>query len=214
MSELLINFIIGSKQIVNNLYFMNTVKEAIKQIIWEIKPFDEIEKAHISDTLKWIDNTDEIFRIEKPATPAKHLVTFTVFVDPEKCKILLLNHRKALLMLPNGGHVDKDEMPFDSAIRELKEELSEDGEFLFDKEVPLFLDQMVTVGLTAGHTDVTLWYVFRRDSTVPINDQSDEFKKEFDGYNWFTFEEVLNIDINKLNSNTHRFVRKLQSALK
>lgn len=193
---------------------MNTVKEAIKQIIWEIKPFDEIEKAHISDTLKWIDNTDEIFRIEKPATPAKHLVTFTVFVDPEKCKILLLNHRKALLMLPNGGHVDKDEMPFDSAIRELKEELSEDGEFLFDKEVPLFLDQMVTVGLTAGHTDVTLWYVFRRDSTVPINDQSDEFKKEFDGYNWFTFEEVLNIDINKLNSNTHRFVRKLQSALK
>lgn len=188
---------------------MNDIRQKIKQIISDIKPCDDIEQQQIYNALQWIDTAEEIFRIEKPATPSKHLVTFTVFVDSKRNKILLLNHKKAQLLLPNGGHVDKDEMPFDSALREVKEELSEEGKFLFNSETPLFLDQMTTVGLTAGHTDVTLWYVFDRDSTFPINDQSDEFIKEFDGYNWFTFDEVLNTDINKLNPNTHRFIKKL-----
>ncbi len=190
-----------------------SVREQIKKIIRQISPFDEIEKAHQADAIAWIDSGVEIFRIERPATPPKHLVTFTVFIDPILKKLLLLNHRKALLMLPNGGHVDKNELPFNAAIREMREEMNEEGRFLFDSKVPLFLDQMQTVGLTAGHTDVTLWYVFERDSTKPINDKSEEFTKEFDGYMWFTFKEVLNIDIEKLNPNMHRFIKKLQYRL-
>lgn len=77
----------------------------------------------------------------------------------------------------------------------------------------MFLDQMVTVGSTAGHTDVTLWYVFERDSTSPVNDKSEEFVKEFSGYRWYTFEEILDMDISNFNINMHRFVQKLQKVL-
>jgi 8-oxo-dGTP pyrophosphatase MutT (NUDIX family) len=189
----------------------NSIRQQIKNLITAITPFDEIEQNHIQDTLNWIDSDVEIFRIEKPATPLKHLVTFTVFVDPIAKKVLLLEHKKALLLLPNGGHVDKDELPFNTALRELKEEMHEEGTFLFDPQRPFFIDQMVTVGLTAGHTDVTLWYVFQRDSNKPINDQLPEFQREFDKYYWLTFDEILHIDIKKLNANMHRFVRKLQS---
>ena len=75
--------------------------------------------------------------------------------------------------------------------------------FLFDDI--FFLAQAVTVGLTAGHTDVSLWYVLKGDSSRPI--QYDE--GEFNGYKWFTYDEILNISIEKLDKNLHRFVNKL-----
>lgn len=99
------------------------VRTDIKSIIGNITPFDYLELAHIKDSLNWIDTAREIFRIEKPATPPKHLVTFTVLVDPSEMKILLFDHRKAGLLLPSGGHVEKNEMPHDAALRELQEEL-------------------------------------------------------------------------------------------
>jgi len=176
-------------------------------------PFDNTEKLHIEDTIKWIDSGEEIFRIEKPAIPPKHLVCYTVFVDPILKKILLLEHKKSLLLLPNGGHVDKGELPFNTALREIREEMDEEGMFLFDSKLPLFITQVETVGLTTSHTDVDLWYVFKRDSTVPINDNTVEFKREFGNYYWLTFPEVLAMDIKKSDPNIHRFLNKLELRL-
>lgn len=186
---------------------MNDIRNEIKRIVSGIEPYDDLEKEHIKDTIDWINTAPEIFRIEKPATPLKHLVAFTVLVDPSQRKILLLDHRKALLKLPSGGHVDKNELPNITAKRELQEEMNETDELLFEN--PLFIDQMTTVGLTAGHIDVNLWYVFKRDSSKPIHDDNEEFIREFSGYCWYSFDEVLMLDIKNLNTNMHRFVRKL-----
>ncbi len=75
-------------------------------------------------------------------------------------KILLVDHINAQLWLPTGGHVDVEEDPKDAAKRECYEELGIKAEFWL--ESPLFLTSAVTVGLTAGHTDVTLWYLLKR----------------------------------------------------
>jgi len=190
-----------------------TVRKQIKELITQINPFDEIEKAHQADAIAWIDSSVEIFRIERPATPPKHLVCYTVFVDSVQKKILLLEHRKSLLLLPGGGHVDKNELPFNTVLREIQEEMNEDGFFLFDSKSPLFITHVETVGLMAGHIDVDLWYVFKRDSQLPINDHTEEFKREFGNYGWYTFNEVLAMDISRLDLNMHRFVKKLQSYL-
>lgn len=113
----------------------------------------------------------------------------------------------------SGGHVNKDEMPLETAKRELIEELGIEPVSAFDDSVvPLFVTTRETVGLTPGHIDVSLWYVFEGDSKLKINDKTDEFKKEFAGYHWLGFEEILSMPIEEFDPNMHRFVEKLKLA--
>jgi 8-oxo-dGTP diphosphatase len=190
------------------------MRKKISDLIGKVNPFDQIEKDHISDTLDWIESGAEIFKIKSPDVPPKHLVSFSVLFDPEEKKILLLDHRKALLLLPSGGHINRDEMPFDTAKRELVEELEIDPKPLFENSgVPFFVSQITTVGLTAGHIDVDLWYIFRGDSKIPINDKSEEFVREFSGFQWLTLTEMLSKPIENFDVNMHRFVVKLKASI-
>lgn len=190
------------------------MRETISDLIEQVESCDKIEEEHISDALEWISSDVEIFKIKSPDVPPKHLVSFSVLVDPKEKKILLLNHRKALLLLPSGGHVNRSETPLDAAERELVEELGVEPKPLFEKsDVPFFVSQITTVGLTAGHVDVDLWYLFEYDSFAPIKDKSDEFVREFDGFQWLTFDEILAKPIGNFDVNMHRFVRKLKAAL-
>lgn len=192
---------------------MEDIRNKIVGLINQVKSFDSDEQEHIKDVLNWIASGVEIFRIEKPATPLKHLVSYAVLVDLKSKKVLLLDHKKALKMLPSGGHVDKNEMPLETAKRELIEELGIEPKPVFDTGVPFFVTVMETVGITAGHFDVDLWYVFMGDSDLKINDDTEEFKREFDGYHWLSFDEILSRPIEEFDANIHRFVRKLKSAL-
>lgn len=178
------------------------MRDQIKQLIQSIKPFDALEAEHVADAIGWIDSGVEIFRIEKPATPPKHLVSYFVLVDPERKKIMLIDHIKAGLWLPAGGHVEKDEHPNATVEREIQEELNMSAEFLSSN--PFFITQTVTVGQTAGHTDVSLWYVLKVDSTKEIVYDAGEFN----GYKWFEYGEILDISISEVDPHMHRFVRK------
>ncbi len=179
------------------------MRNHIKQLIQSIRPFDNIEAEHIFDALAWIDSGVEIFRIEKPATPPKHLVSYFVLVDVARRKILLVDHIKAERWLPTGGHVEKDEDPRATVEREIQEELHMPAEFLSVN--PFFITQTVTVGKTAGHTDVSLWYVLKADSTKKVTYDPGEFN----GCRWFDYEEILKTDIINLDPHIHRFANKL-----
>ncbi len=98
-------------------------KCVVEQAVSEISAFDDIEKEHIEDTLAWIKSGAPIFRITKPDVPKKHLVSYFVLFDPAAKKILLVDHKKALLWLPAGGHVEPNENPRDTVQRECMEEL-------------------------------------------------------------------------------------------
>jgi len=196
---------------VNNL----EIKNEIARLISLIEPFDEKEKEHIEDALDWINSGAEIFRIEKPAVPPKHLVCYTVLCDLSKQKMLLLEHRNAELLLANGGHVNENELPYDTVRREVQEELGMEAEFIQENwKVPFFLSQIDTVGKTSGHIDVDLWYILKGDSKKPLNDQTDEFKREFGDYGWYGFDEILSMPIEKFDPSLHRFVRKLKNIIK
>lgn len=179
------------------------MKNQIKRLIQSIKPFDTLEAEHISNTIEWIESGVEIFRIEKPAIPPKHLVSYFVLIDPEKRKIMLVDHIKAELWLPAGGHVEKNEHPNITVEREIQEELNIPAEFIDTN--PFFITQTVTVGKTAGHTDVSFWYVLKADSTKEIFYDPGEFN----GYQWFDYEEILKTDISKFDPHMHRFAKKL-----
>jgi 8-oxo-dGTP pyrophosphatase MutT (NUDIX family) len=179
------------------------MREIIRKIVEDIAPFDALESEHRAGVLEWIDSGEEIFRIRKPDTPPKHLVSYFVLFDPEREKILLLDHIKAELWLPSGGHVEKDEHPKTTVERESVEELGLPADFI--SEEPIFITRTVTVGKAVGHTDVSLWYVLRGNSDRAIAYE----EREFNGYKWFDPDEILGEERNIFNPHMRRFVKKL-----
>lgn len=182
------------------------MRNTIKQLILSIEPYDDLENEQINDIIKWIDSGEEIFRIQKPAIPPKHLVSYYVIIDPDKRKILLLDHVNAGLWLPGGGHIEKDEHPKEAVEREIYEELKVSAEFISEK--PFFITQTVTVGKTAGHTDVSLWYLIRGDSSKKIIYDS----VEFNGYKWFDYSDLSNNDGKGFDPHMKRFTMKFLSS--
>lgn len=173
----------------------------IREEIAAISPLDDLERSHIADTLAWIDSGAQLFRLAKPATPPRHLVSY--FVVHDGSHVLLADHRNAQLWLPTGGHVDDGEHPRTTVERELQEELG----FAAPHPVgpPLMLSASTTVGLTAGHTDVSLWYQIRvqRDQAIRFDEG------EFVSVRWFAFDDV---PFARCDPHMARFLRKCRVA--
>ncbi len=180
------------------------IKETIHALIKCIKPHDEIERVQIEDTLKWIENGEQLFRIQKPDIPNKHLVSYFVLLDPSCGKILLVDHKTAKLWLPSGGHVEIDEDPKITVQRECLEELSIEAVFLLPE--PIFLTTTLTNSLIGQHMDVSLWYVLKGDSQATY--QFD--KNEFHAIRWYSLDEI---PFSKSDPNMHRFIEKLKSLI-
>lgn len=170
-------------------------------IICEVEsicPLDSKEALHKQDCLDWIESGAKLCRTRKPDTPPKHLVSYFVLVDGNH--ILLVDHKKALLWLPTGGHVEYNEHPKETVRREAQEELNIRANFLFDE--PLFLTVTETVGLAAGHIDVSLWYVLKGSRKTSLKYDQTEFKN----VKWF---EKKDVPLDRTDPNISRFLQKL-----
>lgn len=180
--------------------------QAIRSDVADIPASDTLEQAHIDDVLSWIDSGANVFRIARPDKPPKHLVSYFVLIDPEHRSVLLGDHIKAQLWLPPGGHVELGEHPVATVRRECQEELYRPAVFLQGNEKPFFVTVTDTVGLTAGHTDVSLWYVLAGS----IHDKILVNRDEFTDMNWFDFDEILQSHPSLFDPHMQRFIRKIQ----
>ncbi len=117
--------------------------------------------------------------------------------------LLLVDHINAELWLPTGGHVEPGEHPKLTVIREAQEELGIDPVFRDGK--PIFLTESVTVGRTAGHTDVSLWYVIdaKRDAKLMFD------RNEFRDARWFRRDTI---PLERTDQHMARFLRKLYAT--
>ena len=174
----------------------------IREEISSITPFDSIEKGVIAEALDWVNSGLELFRIEKPATPSKHLVSYFLLVDGDD--FLLVDHIKSGLWLPSGGHVEPGEHPRKTVEREIVEELGISAEFVFPK--PQFITATTTVGQTAGHIDVSLWYLVRGNRSQEIKFDRDEFTQ----VQWFSRDDV---PYERVEPELGRFIAKLEGLL-
>ena len=175
------------------------MRSTIRAEVALIEPIDGMEREHIADTLAWIDSGVELCRLEKPATPPKHLVSYFALIDGEH--VLLVDHKHAQLWLPSGGHVESGEHPRATVARELREELGiELKQQLLGP--PLMLTCSLTVGTTAGHTDVSLWYVVNADRRRPIQFDTEESNS----VRWFSFNEAR---VARSDPHLGRFLSKL-----
>lgn len=176
------------------------IRIEIQRIINSITPFDFEELEHINFIKKWLATHTQIFRIAKPATPDTHLVSYFVLIDETVNKLLLVDHKKAGLWLPSGGHVELNEHPKETVKREIKEELGISADFL--SHDPVFATVAKTVGQTAGHTDVSFWYILKGCS----DDIFTYDKEEFHDISWFS---PADIPYHRTDPHMLRFIKKL-----
>ena len=59
------------------------MRSQIRDELIAIKPLDDLEREHLLDALTWVDSGAELFRVAKPATPPKHLVSYFAIVDDD-----------------------------------------------------------------------------------------------------------------------------------
>lgn len=174
----------------------------IAALLEGITAWDALEATHLEAARGWVASGAPLCRTAKPATPPQHLVAYFLLVDPAARRVLLVDHRQAGLWLPSGGHVEPDEHPRATVSRELREELGLEATFLAPE--PLFVTITTTVGLTAGHTDVSLWYALLGDHTQPLAFDPIEFA----AVAWFPIEAL---PLGRTDPHLARFVAKLAS---
>jgi len=177
------------------------MQKEILKIVNAIEPFDAQEAEHLAYARVWIESAEGLFRTHKPATPDPHLVSYFLLFDEAANKVLLVDHKKADLWLPTGGHVEPDEHPKDTVIREAKEELHIEADFLIDD--PIFLTVTKTQGTVARHTDVSLWYILRGSSLQCYEYDPDEFSE----IRWFLLNEL---PYSRTDPHLKRFIEKLK----
>lgn len=171
-------------KLLSNINSTAYIREEIIKVVSSIEPFDLIEQEQIHFVKNWILSGAEIFRIAKPDKPNIHLVSYFAVIDPISNEFLLVDHKKASLWLPPGGHVEPNEHPKETVKREAQEELGIEAEFVF--EDPLFLSVTNTIGDVDPHTDVSLWYVLRGNRNAYLNFDADEFHQ----IRWFHQNEI------------------------
>ena len=179
-------------------------RTAIAELVRAIQAHDPLEREHIAATLAWIESGASLFRIAKPAVPPQHLVSYCVLLDQTRDRLLLVDHRGAGLWLPAGGHVEPDEHPAETGRRELREEFGVAASFASTE--PFFLTMTRTVGTTASHTDVSLWYVLHGDSNHALAFDDDEFY----GVRWFALDAI---PYEHTDPHMARFMAKLTSKM-
>lgn len=185
------------------------VVASIAREVESIVPYDAIEQGHKRNVGEWLESGVNPFRLKKPDIPPKHLVSYFVLVDPDHRSILLVDHIKAQLWLPSGGHVELNESPRDAVMREAKEEFDVQAAFLRNHDKPFFVTVTQTVGLTPGHTDVSLWYLLRGS----IHDKLRYDRSEFTDVEWYTFSEIIETDPLIFDPHLQRFTAKLADHL-
>jgi len=170
----------------------------LRTLVAGIEPHDALAHTHRAEALAWIDSGVPRVRAE---APDRHLVSYFVVRDPHHDTLLLVDHRKAGLLLPTGGHVEPGEDPWQTVVRECHEELAIEAVPAAFGARPAFLTITATRG-AVPHVDVSLWFLLEaaRES-VRWYDPA-----EFAGLQWLTPGEVRATPIDRLDPHMHRFL--------
>ncbi|MEO8245148.1 MAG: NUDIX hydrolase [bacterium] len=179
------------------------MRDLIRAMIAALSPLDAREAQDRAWALNWVDSGAGLYRLAKPATPDVHLVSYFLLVDGDY--ILLVDHIKAGLWLPTGGHVEPDEDPVETVRRECLEELGQPAVFLLD--APLMVTVTKTVGMTAGHTDVSLWFALQGERSAELTFDGSEFL----ALRWFAKDDV---PFGRSDPELSRFLAKLHKTLR
>ncbi|MFA5926216.1 MAG: NUDIX domain-containing protein [Parcubacteria group bacterium] len=126
----------------------------------------------------------------------RHFTVTTTIVH--KNKVLLHFHKSLKKWLPVGGHIDRDELPEEAAVREAKEESGLDIEIydpdkkvIFKKSKQLIRPSLITLhDINPYHQHIDFAY-FATAKTNKLKPKKNETKD----LRWFSLKEVECLDM-------------------
>lgn len=132
----------------------------VHDLVGRLDSFDQLESEHRADTLRWLEGTDDVFRRSKPDVLEPRLVSYFILRDlgyggyclsitsrpASGSRQAAISNQMRIPEIWPSGSAGKNSEP--------------DGSFAVDLHQPFFLTVTETVGVGAGHTDVSLRFVF------------------------------------------------------
>ncbi len=125
----------------------------------------------------------------------KHFTATTNIVH--KNKALLHLHKTLGIWIPVGGHIDRDELPSQAALREIKEETGLDVQ-LYDPDKKMIINDatqlirpmhLLLENINKYHQHIDfIYYAYAKTFEVRSQDG------ETNNLRWFTAEEIKNLD--------------------
>jgi ADP-ribose pyrophosphatase YjhB (NUDIX family) len=128
---------------------------------------------------------------EQEAKPKREFIS-TVYIVKDR-KVLLNMNQKLRKFVPLGGHIEENELPCESAIREAKEESGFDIELINPKAPNIRnLPPNFDIGLDIvkpDHHHINLSYIGKIKGGTQLKSADDNTELR-----WFSEEEVKNLD--------------------
>lgn len=121
----------------------------------------------------------------KPQDPESHFCVLFIPYAISSRKVYIVDHIKAGIWSPPGGHIDAGESPLDAVKREFNEEL---GFKLSDEKINLFeanVTKCIPTGICRKHYDL-FYIVYMRNQEVFKFEE-----REFNSAGWFSLSEAI-----------------------
>lgn len=124
----------------------------------------------------------------------RHFCASAFVINPVDRKILLVHHSGFNRWVQPGGHIDDDEVPEETAVREVYEETGIRVKLL-GQRFPREDDFIRPLGIQKnrgknGNIHIDITYV-----AVPLSLDEIEDDDEVDKFNWFSREELDDLDV-------------------
>lgn len=125
----------------------------------------------------------------------RHFCASVFVIDPDSKKILLVYHNKFNKWVQPGGHIEDDETPEETALREVYEETGLKVQIIGEK-FPREDDFIRPLGIQknrGSNGDIHIDIIY---AAIPISVINvDNYDEEIDRVGWFSREELENINI-------------------
>lgn len=158
-------------------------KQQLIDLVLSLKNQPQVDEDVIKAFLERINS-------KKPLTKNKslhdHICSFFVPVYKKEGLIYLGHHIKANDWIPPGGHIEKNELPKDTVLREFNEELKHK---LTNEKIILFNLSVKHLEPNPYHkckVHYDFWHIVYVDKI-----DFDYLKKEYYDASWFTYKEAL-----------------------
>lgn len=122
--------------------------------------------------------------------PKDHFVVALAVYDPVKKKIFIGHHKKSDQWVFPGGHIEKNELPLETAEREMKEELG--LEEVLSKPLLMTKTPINDAGNQKCNLHYDVWYFISVNNDVFIPDK-DNYLIEFYKAGWKAFTKARKI---------------------
>ena len=172
------------------------MKNILKTEIQKLVNSKQVNKAALEKMLTQLDKEENLTR---PQNPQDHFCAFFLPIHKKSKSIYLGDHIKAGSWIPPGGHIELNEHPIETVIREFQEELKYRPD---KKDIQLFDLSIVKIinnprsGACRTHFDI--WYIVEMKEKINFDFDPGEYKTA----KWFSLEDgvqkVTDLTYNKI----------------